>query len=82
MTSPGRFPRPSLARAADNLRAARAALLTGHPDRREHLRCQLTLRTALRSYVGALELQGLPVASKLRHELRLLESLDEHRPFL
>ena len=79
---PTGLPLPSLATAARNLRAARASMLGTHPsDPREHRLGLIELRGALRSYVGALERTGLPVASKLRHELALLDTLDEPRRF-
>jgi len=42
----------------------------GNDSGRQHL------KQALRDYVAALERQGLPVASKIQSELRMLETLD------
>jgi hypothetical protein len=80
MTSPGGFPIPSLARAAHELRAARAAAAECGDARDSYLhhrQCLVDLRQALRVYVSALERDGLPVASKLRQELALLALVDE-----
>lgn len=81
MTSP-RFPIPSLARAAGNLRAARESLVASHGREGsilQHRDGVLALRQALRVYVAALERDGLPVANKLRQELMLLALTDESR---
>ncbi len=79
---PSALPLPTLATAARDLRAARANLDgTAPSDPREHRVVLMELRAALRSYVGALERTRLPVASKLRQELALLDTIDEPRAF-
>lgn len=77
----GRFPVPSLARAARDLRAAREVLSAGIPDTSGHQAALLDLRHALRVYLQTLERDGLPVASKLQRELTLLDIISENRPY-
>ena len=67
----------TLAAAAHRLEAARREAAStrevrsnGNDAGRQHL------KQALRDYVAALERQGLPVASKIQSELRMLETLD------
>jgi hypothetical protein len=84
MTTGPRFPLPSLARAARDLRAARQLLVTTHGrggSVLQHRDNVLTLRRALGVYIAALERDGLPVANKLRQEQMLLALTDESRRF-
>jgi hypothetical protein len=80
--TPARRPIPSLARAASDMRAARMAVAERGAERDSHLRHRkgmVELRHALDVYVSALERDGLPVASKLRQELRLLAVIEDPR---
>jgi len=65
-----------LAAAAGRLRIAREQLFEQTPPNGGHSRESLLhLRAALRAYVRSLEHLQLPVASKLQHELRMLDTL-------
>ncbi len=66
-----------LAAAARHLRVARERLCERTPPNGGHSREGLLhLRSALRAYVRSLEHLELPVASKLQHELRMLDTID------
>lgn len=70
---------PSLARAASGYRQAHAQLAAR--DRRrdsavQHHARLLALRDALHVYIVVLERHDLPVANRLREELRLLSIVD------
>jgi hypothetical protein len=80
--SPGPDPRfrlPSLARAAADFRAARAHLDAKGKDVACHDAALWTLHEALRTYVRALERDGLPVPGKLVSELSMLDNLEQRR---
>jgi hypothetical protein len=66
-----------LAAAARHLRVARGRPGERTPPHGGHNREGLLhLRSALRAYVRSLEHLELPVASKLQHELRMLDTID------
>ena len=66
-----------LAAAARRLSVARDRLCERTPPNGGHSReGLLNLRSALRAYVRSLEHLQLPVASKLQHELRMLDMIE------
>lgn len=75
-----RQPPLPLGSAARRLRLARERLCEPHPPNGGHSReGLLDLRSALRAYVRSLEHLRLPVASKLQHELRMLDTIEDPR---
>ena len=71
---------PPLATAARRLRVARERLSEQTPPNSGHSReGLLRLRAAVRAYVRSLEHRRLPVASKLQHELKMLDTMEDPR---